>query len=72
MTDFERQVLSDLSELKAQMHALIGNGQPGRIKELELRVQQHERYVQRAGGVSLTMVVLFALLRLMLHLLRIS
>ena len=27
MTDFESQVLSDLTQLKTQMHALLGNGQ---------------------------------------------
>jgi hypothetical protein len=51
MLDFESQVLADLGELKAQMRSLIGNGQPGRIKELEARVERHEAYVQRISGV---------------------
>ena len=38
MTDFEGQVLQQLSVLKMQMEQLLGNGQPGRLRELELRV----------------------------------
>ncbi len=52
MTDFESQVLSDLSALKTQVHALIGVGQPGRLTSLEDRVDRHERAVQRMKGVG--------------------
>jgi hypothetical protein len=52
MTDFERNVLSDLAALKMQMLALVGNGQPGRLHELEARVNKHEALVQRAIGVG--------------------
>ena len=52
MTEFESQVLSDLSALKTQMHALIGVGQPGRLTHLEERVERHERTVQRMKGVG--------------------
>ncbi len=52
MTDFETQVLSDLSALKSQMHALLGVGQPGRLCLLEERVDRHERTVQRMKGVG--------------------
>ena len=31
MTEFEAQVLADLSVLKSQMKEVVGNGQPGRI-----------------------------------------
>jgi hypothetical protein len=61
MTEFEGQVLADLSVLKSQMQQLMGIGQPGRITELEERVAQHERSVQRmkglvsAGGTLLAM-----------------
>ncbi len=50
MTEFEAQVLSDLSALKSQMHALLGVGQPGRLTNLEERVDRHERTVQRMKG----------------------
>jgi hypothetical protein len=52
MTDFEKQVLSDLAALKAEMKALMGNGQPGRLHELEEKVARHEAYANRAAGVG--------------------
>jgi len=52
MTEFEQTVLSDLAELKSQMRTLVGNGQPGRMTRLEARVEEHERFVQRAGGIG--------------------
>ena len=52
MTEFEGQVLADLSALKSQMHALLGVGQPGRLQALEDRVERHEVAVQRMKGVG--------------------
>ena len=52
MTDFEQKVLEDLSALKVQMHQLMGIGQPGRLHQLEQRVESHERSMQRMRGVS--------------------
>ncbi len=51
MTEFEGRVLADLSVLKSQMEQLIGIGQPGRLTQLEERVERHERSVQRMKGV---------------------
>jgi hypothetical protein len=51
MTEFEGQVLSDLSVLKSQMQQLFGIGQPGRLTQLEERVERHERSVQRMKGL---------------------
>ena len=62
MTEFEGRVLADLSVLKSQMESLIGIGQPGRLTQIEARVELHERTVQRmkalvgAAGVLLTVV----------------
>jgi hypothetical protein len=50
MTDFEAEVLADLSVLKNQMNTLLGIGQPGRLTQLEERVERHERSVQRVKG----------------------
>jgi len=47
MTDFESAVLQELSVLKAQMEQLMGIGQPGRLHQLEMRVESHERSVQQ-------------------------
>ena len=52
MNDFERTVLADLATLKTEMKILLGNGQPGRLRQLESRVEQHEALVQRASGVG--------------------
>jgi hypothetical protein len=50
MTEFEAQVLSDLRVLKSQMDQLMGIGQPGRLIQIEERIQQHERGMQRMRG----------------------
>ncbi len=51
MTEFESQVLQELSVLKMQMQQLMGIGQPGRLHQLEARVDSHERSVQRLKGL---------------------
>jgi hypothetical protein len=51
MTEFEGQVLADLSVMKNQINQLLGIGQPGRLTQLEARVEQHERSVQRIKGL---------------------
>ncbi len=51
MTEFEGQVLADLSVLKSQMDQLMGIGQPGRLTQLEERVERHEHSVQRMKGL---------------------
>jgi hypothetical protein len=51
MTEFEGQVLSDLSVLKSQVGSLLGIGQPGRLTQLEQRVERHEHSVQRVKGL---------------------
>jgi hypothetical protein len=52
MTDFESQVLQELSALKTQMQQLMGIGQPGRLHQLEARVESHERSMQWFTGVG--------------------
>ncbi|MEO5936998.1 MAG: hypothetical protein ABIP81_07275 [Terriglobales bacterium] len=52
MTEFEQQVLEDLAALKSEMRALLGNGQPGRLRQIEDRVAQHEKLVQRFAGLG--------------------
>ena len=43
MNEFEAQVLSDLCVLKKQMTGLMGDGNRGRISDLERRMEQHEQ-----------------------------
>ena len=52
MSDYEKQVLEDLCVLKSQMEQLLGIGQPGRLHQLELRVESHERNMQRLKGLA--------------------
>jgi hypothetical protein len=52
MSDFEAQVLADLAVLKTQMKEVVGNGQPGRLTQLESRVLDHEKSVQRLKGIA--------------------
>lgn len=71
MTDFEKQVLADLSELKTQMRWLLGNGKPGFVQELRERVERHERFVQRLGGIGAALAGLLTLIHLAIDYLRI-
>jgi hypothetical protein len=52
MSGFEAQVLADLSVLKSQMKDIVGNGQPGRLAQLESRLFDHERTLQRFKGIA--------------------
>ena len=61
---FEEQVLSDLAALKSEMKALLGNGQPGRLRQLEERVEKHESLVQRATGVWAVVAVMLTVLHM--------
>jgi len=62
MNEFEAQVLSDLSVLKNQMAALMGDGNGGRIAELEKRMERHELSWQRAKGFLAAVSVAFAVI----------
>jgi hypothetical protein len=50
MNEFEAQVLSDLSVLKSQMNGLMGDGNGGRVADLERRMEEHEQNWERAKG----------------------
>jgi len=52
MTEFEGKVLADLSVLKCQMSEVLGIGQPGRLIQLEARMHDHERMLQRFKGFA--------------------
>jgi hypothetical protein len=62
MNEFEAQVLSDLSVLKTQMCGLMGDGNGGRVAELERRMEQHEQNWQRAKGFLAAVSALFAVI----------
>jgi len=62
MNEFEAQVLSDLSVLKTQMTNLAGDGNGGRVADLERRMEIHEQRWQRAKGFLAAASVLFAVI----------
>ena len=64
MTEFEGQVLSDLSVLKSQMEQLVGGQQPGRMHRLEERVSCNEVAVQRMRGATAAFGVVLTMLHL--------
>lgn len=70
MTEFEAQVLADLSVLKSQMNTLFGDGNSGRIATIENRVDQHERSFQRAKGFAVAIGAIFTLIQCVVELLR--
>ena len=69
MTEFEAQVLADLSVLKNQMATLLGDGNSGRIAIIEGRVDQHEQSFQRAKGFAVATGAVFTLVQFVLQLL---
>ena len=70
MTDFEAQVLADLSVLKNQMTVLIGDGNTGRIGSIEKRVTQHESRFQSARGFAIAIGGLITLIQFLIDFLR--
>ncbi|MCI0404107.1 MAG: hypothetical protein L0212_11400 [Acidobacteria bacterium] len=46
------------------MRTLLGNGQPGRLREIEARVDKHEALVNRASGIGALVAALLTLLHL--------
>ncbi len=61
MNEFEAQVLSDLSVLKTQMAGLMGDGNGGRLADLERRMDRHEQNWQRAKGFLAAMSALLTI-----------
>lgn len=72
MTEFERRVLEDLSELRTQMHSLVGDGNAGRIKQLEDKVERHEAFVQRAGGLGAAIAAIVTMIHLAIDYMRVN
>ena len=71
MNDFEERVLTDLSELKAHMRWLVGNGNEGKMQELEVRIHRNEAQLQRLGGIGAAFGVLLTLVHLAFDYLRV-
>ncbi len=61
---FKLFVVQKLERLGTQMNSLVGNGQPGRIYQIEQRVERNERVVWMIAGAS---IVASAVLRYAAH-----
>ncbi len=72
MTESERRVLEDLSELRTQMHSLVGDGNAGRIKQIEDKVERHEAFVQRAGGLGAAIAAVVTMIHLAIDYMKVS
>ena len=70
LTEFEAKVLSDLAELKANMRWVIGNGNQGKMQEIEERVERHEAYLQRFTGIATAVGALLTLFHVAIDYLR--
>lgn len=66
MTNFEEKVLRDLGELKAHMRWIVGNGNEGKMQELETRLAKHEAALQRTAGIGAAAAVLLTIIHLAL------
>ena len=64
MNEFEAQVLSDLNVLKTQMNGLVGDGNGGRIADLERRMEEHEQKWERAKGFLAAFSVLLTVVEI--------
>ena len=70
MSDFEQKVLSDLAEVKAHMRWLVGNGNEGKVQELEERVDRHEAFLQRFTGIATAVACLLTFVHFAIDLLK--
>ena len=68
---FEERVLADLSELKAHMRWVVGNGNQGKIQEIEERLQRHETHLQRMMGVGSALAAAITVLNLVANFMRV-
>jgi hypothetical protein len=70
MSDFEQKVLAGLSEVKAHVRWLVGNGNEGKIQELQEQVTRHEAFLQRFTGIATALACLLTIVHFAIDLLR--
>jgi hypothetical protein len=69
--EFELRCGAKNIELKAHMRWIVGNGNEGKMQELETRIQKHEVALQRAAGLGVAVGVLLTIIHLALDSLRV-
>ena len=64
--EFESRCGAKNIELKAHMRWIVGNGNEGKIQELENRIRRNEASLQRTAGIGVAVGVLLTILHLAL------
>ena len=54
------------------MHSLVGDGNAGRMKQLEEKVERHEAFLQRAGGLGAAIAAVVTMIHLAIDYVRVS
>lgn len=59
--EFQIHVVETLAELKTDMHNLVGNGQPGRVRVLEKKVEDlgKWRWLITGGIIAVSAIIHF-------------
>lgn len=69
--EFQIHMITEMAVLKTHMMSLVGNGQPGRISNIEKTLIKHDHSLTRAkgwaAGVSCVMAVIWGLLEYYFH-----
>lgn len=52
ISDIQNTIASAIEQLKAHMRWIVGNGNEGKLQEIETRLQKHEAALQRMAGVG--------------------
>ena len=59
-----------VQELKVHMRWIVGNGNEGKIQELESRIQKHEAALQRTAGLGVAAGIVLTIMHLALDSMR--
>jgi hypothetical protein len=68
--EFESRCGAKNIELKAHMRWIVGNGNEGKIQELEYRIRKHEAALQRTAGIGVAIGILLTVLHIAIDSLR--
>ncbi len=69
--EFESRRGAKNIELKAHMRWIVGNGNEGKIQELECRIRKHEAALQRTAGIGVAVGVLLTIVHIAIDSMRV-
>ena len=67
---YYRVIIKLNDELKTHMRWIVGNGNEGKIQELENRLQKHEAALQRTAGIGAALAAVLTILHLTMDTIR--